>query len=253
MTVISLLKRRIARFDVAPQAEQYRGMADADAERVSRTTAKVRADPESGEALEDLQGLAAKLAARLALQRALTFVDLETTGLDVAGDRIVEIALVRVEPTGEVESFATLVNPATAIPPPATEVHGIGDNDVAEAPTFADVATTLWGWLAESDLGGYNLARFDLPMLEAEFERAGRRFEWHEARIIDACAIFKQMERRDLGAAYRFYCASDLEGDHTASADVRATIEVVLGQLDHYSELPPEVAGLDAVWRPRRR
>ncbi len=214
-------------------------------------TAPERAHPNSGKQMEKLQGLAAKLAERLELKRALTFVDLETTGLDVCMDRIVEVALVRVEPTGSARRFVTLINPTVSIPGKAARVHGISDDDVADAPTFAEAAATVSGWLAESDLGGYNLARFDLPMLHAELERAGHPFEWDKARILDACAIFKRMERRDLAAAYRFYCASELEGAHSAGADVHATIEVVLGQLDHYPELPREVELLDALWRPR--
>lgn len=225
-------------------------MVDADTESAEPRGENLRlAELVSGS--EALQQLGAKLAARLELQRALTFVDLETTGLDVVEDRILEIAFVRVEPGGTAASFATLINPTTAIPAQATAVHGIGDDDVADAPTFAEMAATVRGWLADADLGGYNLARFDLPLLHAELERAGHRFDWHEARIVDACAIFKRMERRDLGAAYRFYCAADLEGAHSASTDVRATMEVLLGQLDHYSELPAELAALDALWRPR--
>ncbi len=149
----------------------------------------------SGEQSEELQGLGAKLAERLELTRALTFVDLETTGLDVCTARIVEVALVRVEPTGSAASFATLINPTISIPAEATRVHSICNDDVADAPTFAEAAATVGSWLAESDLGGYNLARFDLPLLDAEFERAGHPFAWDEARILDACAIFKRMER----------------------------------------------------------
>ncbi|HJO05348.1 MAG TPA: 3'-5' exonuclease [Acidobacteriota bacterium] len=207
--------------------------------------------PAASVELAKLQGSAAKLAARLELKRALTFVDLETTGLDVCTDRIVELALVRIEPSGSATSFTTLINPATSIPEAATRVHGIGDGDVANAPTFAEMAPTVWDWISECDLGGYNLARFDLPLLRTELGRAGYSVAWDEARIIDACAIFKRMERRDLAAAHRFYCGSELSGAHTADADVRATIAVVLGQLDHYPELPHEVESLDAIWRPR--
>ena len=225
-------------------------MADLSPEHTESREAEVRAYPDSSEKLFDLHRLAAKLATRLGLKHALTFLDLETTGLNIYRDRIVELAFVRIEPEGAARSFTTLINPTTAIPIEATRVHGICDDDVVGAPTFVEIAPTVLGWLSESDFGGYNLTRFDLPLLRAEFERAGHSFEWEEARIIDACMIFKRMERRDLANAYRFYCAAEFEGAHAAGADVRATIEVMLGQLDHYPSLPNEVELLDALCRP---
>ncbi len=199
----------------------------------------------------ELQALAARLASGLQLQQALTFVDLETTGLDVLTDRIVEVAMVRIEPAGSARSFTTLINPEVSIPAAAAEVHGITNDDVVDAPTFVDVADTMWTWLAGSDIGGYNVARFDLPMLQAELERAGRDIDWATIRVVDACAVFKRMERRDLAAAYRFYCAAELEAAHAAGADVRATMEIMLGQLEHYPQLRSDVVSLDAIWRPR--
>ncbi len=226
-------------------------MVDSRSEPVEPIAAKARAGREPVPGADDLPALAARLAAGLQLDRPLTFVDLETTGLDVRTDRIVEVAVVRVEPSGSASTFTTLINPRLSIPPAASRVHGITDNEVADAPAFVDVAGKVWGWLAESDLGGYNLAHFDLPMLQAEFDRAGHVTDWATVRIVDACAVFKRMERRDLAAAYRFYCAAELDAAHSAVADVRTTMEVLLGQLEHYPELPREVAALDAIWRPR--
>lgn len=197
------------------------------------------------------RSLARELAQELGLERPLVALDLESTGLDPRADRIVEISLARIEPGGDVESLNTLVFPGLPMPPGAERIHGISDADVAEAPTFADVAAKVARLLRGADLAGYNLLRFDLPLLSAELNRAGLSLEREGRRIVDACAVFKRKERRNLAAAYRFYCGRDLRDPHTAAGDVIATLEVLAGQLRRYSDLPRDVDGLD--WFARRR
>ncbi len=181
----------------------------------------------------------------VALDRPLVFLDLETTGLRVAEDRIVEMALIRVDPGGNVTEKVRRFNPGIPIPPEASAVHGITDADVADKPPFAARARSLADLLEPADLAGFNLRRFDLPMLLAEFRRTGIHFDVAERRIIDAQFIFHREEPRDLSAAVRFYLDREMEDAHSALADIRATVAVLGAQLEHYPHLPRDLDELD--------
>jgi DNA polymerase-3 subunit epsilon len=180
----------------------------------------------------------------LQLDRPLVCFDLETTGTDIASDRIVQIALVRVDPDGRRTTLSTLVHPQRPIPPEATAVHGIKDEHVRSAPPFSQIRAEVEEFVQGADLAGYNLVRFDLPLLEAEVQREGGRLDLRGARLLDAMVIFKKKERRDLTAAVQFYCGRSHEGAHTAEADTLATLDVLDAQLARYDDLPRDVAGL---------
>ncbi|MBE0566118.1 MAG: 3'-5' exonuclease [Krumholzibacteria bacterium] len=186
----------------------------------------------------------------LALDRPLVAFDLETTGVDVDRDRIVQIGLVRLEPGGTSRTWNRLVNPERPIPAEATAIHGISDDDVRDQPTFAQLTAEVETWLAGADLAGFNSTRFDLPLLQAELRRAGSALAFAGARHLDAMSIFHQMERRDLTAAYRFYCGKELTGAHDALADVTATLEVLDAQLERYAELPRDLDALHRFCNP---
>jgi len=203
--------------------------------------------------LEDYEAVGRRLVTTLGGDTPLAFLDLEATGIDVSNDRIVELTVVRVEPSGRIELLDTLVDPGCPIPRESTRIHRIDDADVRGAPTFAEIAPALLRILRGAALGGYNHGWYDLPMLQVELGRAGHEVDLIASPLIDACTIFKRMERRNLGAALRFYCGDDLEGAHTAGADVLATMRVFDGQLERYPKLPRQVAGLDELTRPRRR
>jgi DNA polymerase III subunit epsilon len=173
--------------------------------------------------------------AQINLTRDLVFFDLETTGLNVVRDRIVQIALVKLRKDGQpVEELSTLVNPGIPISEEAMQVHGITPKDLANKPTFAQVAQKIWDFIGNADLAGYNSNRFDVPMLMEEFARVGYEFEVSKRRLIDVQRIFYKMEPRTLKAAYRLYCQKELEDAHDALADVRATVDVFKGQLRAY-------------------
>ena len=180
----------------------------------------------------------------LNLKRPLVFFDLETTGVDTAKDRIVEISMVKVMPDGEEIVRTRLINPQMHIPEDATAVHGITDEDVKDQPTFAQIAKSLSQFIEGCDFGGFNSNRFDLPMLVEEFLRAGVDVDFKNRKFIDVQNIFHKMEQRTLVAAYKFYCSKDLTDAHSAEADTRATYEVLKAQLDRYSELQNDVAAL---------
>ena len=182
----------------------------------------------------------------LRLERALVALDTETTGAEISSDRVVQIALIKLHPDGRREEFESLVNPEIPIPLEAQAIHGIKDEDVRFAPPFRRVAPEILRFCEGCDLAGFNLTRFDLPLLRAEFQRAGISWNLEDVKVIDAQRIFHALEPRDLTAAYRFYCGLPLEGAHGALADTRATLDVILAQVDHYPELPRDVAGLDA-------
>ncbi len=181
---------------------------------------------------------------KLNLKRPLVFFDLETTGVDTAKDRIVEISMVKVMPDGEEIVRTRLINPQMHIPEDATAVHGITDEDVKDQPTFAQIAKSLSQFIEGCDFGGFNSNRFDLPMLVEEFLRAGVDVDFKNRKFIDVQNIFHKMEQRTLVAAYKFYCNKDLTDAHSAEADSRATYEVLKAQLDRYSELQNDVAAL---------
>ncbi|MBI4376026.1 MAG: 3'-5' exonuclease [Elusimicrobia bacterium] len=176
--------------------------------------------------------------------RPIAFFDLEATGVAPLEDRIVDIAIIRREIDGSEKIFSSLVNPRMRIPTEAVEVHHISDEMVRGAPSFKDLAPRLLEIFAGADLGGFGIARFDIPMLGAEFKRAGFEFKLEARRVIDGLVIFQRMEPRNLSAAYRFYCGKPLDGAHRAEPDARAAYEVLCAQLARYDALPQ---GLDAL------
>ena len=178
---------------------------------------------------------------KLNLKRPIIFFDLETTGVDTAKDRIVEISMVKVMPDGEQIVKTRKLNPGMHIPAEATAIHGITDEDVRDCPTFAQVAKSLEQFIRGCDFGGFNSNRFDLPVLVEEFLRAGVDVDFKRRKFIDVQNIFHKMEQRTLVAAYRFYCDRELEGAHSAEADTLATYEVLKAQLDRYPELENDV------------
>ncbi len=186
----------------------------------------------------------------LKLDRPLAVFDLETTGIDVEKDRIVQIAIIRVSPDGTRRTFETLVNPEVPIPPEATKVHGIKDADVQGMPTFSQIRREVEEYLDGADLAGFNSIRFDTPLLAAEMRRAGSEFDDHGVRQVDAMRIFHQMERRDLTSAYRFYCDQELVNAHSALADTEATLEILDAQVGRYEEVPAEVPALHRFCNP---
>lgn len=181
---------------------------------------------------------------KLQLRRPIVFFDLETTGLNLLSDRIVEISMLKLMPSGEVVRRTQRVNPEMHIPEEASAVHHITDADVASQPTFRQVARTVAQFFTGCDIAGFNSTRFDLPMLDEEFQRADVDFDFSRARLIDVQTIFHKKEPRNLIAAYRFYCDKDLTEAHSASADTEATYEVLLAQYERYDDLPADVEGL---------
>lgn len=181
---------------------------------------------------------------KLNLKRPIVFFDLETTGVNVCRDRIVEISYIKVMPDGREIEKTYRVNPEMHIPEESTAVHHITDEDVAGAPVFKTIAATLIREFTGCDFAGFNSNRFDIPMLAEEFARAGKDFDFTRARFIDVQNIFHKKEQRTLVAAYRFYCNADLEAAHSANADTRATYEVLQSQLDRYPDLVNDVAAL---------
>jgi len=173
----------------------------------------------------------------LNLTRPVAFIDLETTGVNLSSDRIVEIAIIKVLPDGERQVKRKLLNPEMAIPKQSSDIHGITDEMVKDAPTFKQSGNEIKQFLENCDLGGYNSNRFDIPMLMEEFLRAGMDVDLSNRRMIDVQHIFYTMEPRTLTAAYKFYCQKDLVSAHSAEADVQATIDVLLAQLDRYKNL----------------
>lgn len=171
---------------------------------------------------------------KLNLKRPIIFFDLETTGLDIAKDRIVELCYIRVEPNGNEEARSMRINPEMHIPEVASSVHGITDDDVKDCPTFVDVAPQLAATFEGCDLAGFNSNRFDLPLLAEEFMKAGVNIDLSHVQAIDVQNIYHKLEKRTLAAAYKFYCGRDLENAHSALADTQATYEVLQAQLDHY-------------------
>ncbi|WP_303741351.1 3'-5' exonuclease, partial [uncultured Duncaniella sp.] len=181
---------------------------------------------------------------QLNLKKPIIFFDLETTGIDIMHDRIVEISMIKVLPSGEEIEKTRRVNPGIPIPAEATAVHHITDADVANEPMFRQIARSLANEMTGCDIAGFNSNRFDIPMLDQEFQRAGVKFDFSKARFVDVQTIFHKKEQRTLVAAYRFYCGKELDGAHSANADTRATLEVLKSQLDHYDDLPNDIEEL---------
>jgi len=173
----------------------------------------------------------------LSLTRPLCFFDLETTGVNVVTDRIVEIAILKLLPNGNREGKTWLVNPGCPIPKGASDVHGITDDKVADAPLFKQLATEIYHYIQGCDLAGFNSDRFDIPLLAEEFMRAEVDFDLKNHKTIDVQTIFHKMEQRTLTAALKFYCGEDLINAHSAMADTEATCDVLLAQVEKYEEL----------------
>ncbi|MFB9120118.1 exonuclease domain-containing protein [Bergeyella porcorum] len=180
----------------------------------------------------------------LKLHKPLCTFDLETTGTNVSKDRIVEISILKVNPDASRESKTWLVNPEIPIPTGASEVHGIYDEDVANAPTFKEIAPKIMEMINGSDLAGFNSNRFDVPLLAEELLRAGVDFDLSKMKLVDAQVIFHKMEPRNLSAAYQFYCNKTLENAHSAEADTLATFEILDAQVGRYEEVPNDIATL---------
>lgn len=186
---------------------------------------------------------------KINLDRDIVFFDVETTGLNVIRDRIVQIALVKLFRNGNpAAELSTLVNPGIPISEEAMAVHGITPKDLANKPTFRQLAQKIWDFIGDADLAGYNSNRFDVPMLMEEFARVGMEFTIGKRRLIDVQRIFYKMEPRTLKAAYRLYCGKELTDAHDALADVRATIEVFEGQLTAYEN--KDLLDEDGNWIP---
>ncbi|HAL65658.1 MAG: DNA polymerase III epsilon subunit-like 3'-5' exonuclease [Bacteroidetes bacterium 38_7] len=171
----------------------------------------------------------------LKLTRPLAFIDLETTGLNIGHDRIVEISILKLHPDGNTETYTRRINPTIPIPAEVTRIHGITDEDVKNEPTFSNLAPEIAKFLKDCDLAGYNSNKFDVPMLMEEFLRAGIEFPLTGKKLIDVQNIFHKMEPRNLEAAYKFYCNRDLVNAHSAEADITATFEILLAQIERYA------------------
>ncbi|RXR23304.1 3'-5' exonuclease [Flavobacterium stagni] len=180
----------------------------------------------------------------LKLNRPICFFDLETTGIDVARDRIVEISIVKVYPNGNKESRTWLVNPTIPIPAQATAVHGISNEKVAHEPTFKELAPQIHAMIKDADLAGFNSDRFDIPLLAEELLRAEVDFDMKNRVSVDVQTIFHKKEERTLSAAYKFYCNQTLENAHSAEADTLATYEILKAQLERYPDLPNDMKAL---------
>lgn len=183
---------------------------------------------------------------KLNLNRPICFFDLETTGTNIATDRIVEMAILKVYPNGNTESMRWLINPEMPIPAEVTAIHGITDDQVAGEPTFKDRSREIQQIIQGCDLAGFNSNRFDIPLLAEELLRADLDFDMKNTVAVDVQTIFHKMEKRTLGAAYQFYCEKSLTDAHSAAADTQATYEVLLAQLERYPELENDVRFLAA-------
>lgn len=185
------------------------------------------------------------------LTRPLAVFDIESTGINPRTDRIVELAIIKLLPDNMRESHVMRLNPTIPIPPEATAIHGITDADVRSQPTFADRAKRIRDLLEGCDLGGFNIVRFDIPMLIEEFARCGEQIDLDKRRLVDAQRIFHMRERRDLAAALYFYCGEQHPDAHGAEADTLATIRVLEGQFSRYKDLPRSIEELDKLCNPR--
>ncbi len=173
----------------------------------------------------------------LKLEKPIVFFDLETTGVNIGNDRIVEISILKVFPNGNKESKTWLVNPEIEIPKEASDIHGITNEKVVTEPTFKELAKKVNKMIMGCDLAGFNSNRFDIPLLAEELMRAGIDFDMNNRKAIDVQVIFHKKEQRTLSAGYQFYCGKELEGAHGAEADTNATFEILLAQLDKYDDI----------------
>lgn len=175
---------------------------------------------------------------KLNLKVPICFFDLESTGINIIQDRIIEIAVIKVMPNGEVLKKSNLINPTIPIPAESSLFHGIYDKDVVGKPTFKEVAKDYARFLEGADLSGFNIIKFDVPLLVEEFLRVGVEFDYERKKIIDAQKIYHMMEKRSLSAAYNFYCNKELTNSHSAEADTEATMKVLMGQIVKYENQP---------------
>lgn len=179
-----------------------------------------------------------KITLPFPIDKEIVFFDLETTGKDPLSDRIVEISAAKIKLDCSVEIKTRKINPGIPIPPSATAIHGITNEDVKDAPSFKDISRSLFKFFENCDIGGYNAVRYDIPLLKEEFKRAGiNSFSLEGRRVIDPQIIFHKMEPRDLSAALKFFCGKTLDSAHSAEADIIATVEVFLGQLKKYQDI----------------
>ena len=189
---------------------------------------------------------------KLNLQKPLVIFDLETTGLDMVKDRIIQLSYIKVYPDGREVRGDELINPEKPIPDEVVALTGISNEDVKDKPTFKQLASKICEVFTGSDIAGYNSNHFDVPLLAEEFLRAGIDFDFSKCRLIDACTIFKKMEKRNLAAAYKFYCGRHMEDDfeaHRADQDTEATYRVLMGELDYYTEERQRAIGEDPTER----
>lgn len=173
---------------------------------------------------------------KLILKNPIIFFDIESTGLSITQDRIVELSALKIKINGDQEIKTRRLNPTIPISPEAQKIHGISNEDVKDCPTFKEVAKSLSNWMLGCDFAGYNSIKFDIPMLAEEFLRAGIDFDFRKRKMVDIQNIFHKMEQRTLSAAYKFYCSKDLENAHSAEADTVATYEILESQLERYSD-----------------
>jgi DNA polymerase-3 subunit epsilon len=181
---------------------------------------------------------------QLNLIKPLAFFDLETTGLNISKDKIIEIGILKVYPDQREERYIKRINPGIPIPAESQAIHGISDADVKDCPTFAQLAEEIKNFIGEADLAGYNSNKFDIPFLLEEFLRLGIELEMENRKFVDVQTIFHKMEQRTLSAAYKFYCSKEIENAHSAEADIVATFEVLKAQLDKYADLKNDIAYL---------
>lgn len=173
---------------------------------------------------------------KLILKNPIIFFDIESTGLSITQDRIVELSALKIKINGDQEIKTRRLNPTIPISPEAQKIHGISNEDVKDCPTFKEVAKSLSNWMLGCDFAGYNSIKFDIPMLAEEFLRAGIDFDFRKRKMVDIQNIFHKMEQRTLSAAYKFYCSKELENAHSAEADTVATYEILESQLERYAD-----------------
>ncbi len=183
----------------------------------------------------------------LKLERPLAFIDVESTGLKPFSDRIVELSILRIHPDGSEEYKSHRVNPGIPIPAEATAIHGISDADVAKEPAFCQYAKSICEFLEGCDIAGFNVIKFDLPLLEAEFARSNVDFSRQGRLLVDSQIIYHQRDPRDLQAAYRKYCGKEMENAHCAKEDAKAAAEILDGQLEMHQDLPRDMPRLCAL------
>jgi DNA polymerase-3 subunit epsilon len=179
--------------------------------------------------------------AKLNIEKPIVFFDLETTGTNISFDRIVEISYIKIWPNGKEEEKTYRINPTIPIPANASAVHGIFDKDVADKPTFKELANNIAEVFTNTDIAGFNSNRFDIPLLAEELLRAGINIDFTQHRFIDVQRIYHKKEPRTLSAAYQYYCHKNLDNAHSASADTRATYEILQAQIEKYSDLENDI------------